>query len=82
MIRYFKVRKAMRQVLANNEEFLKLLAESEKDVKADNLTWIEENTWKAWTYSEKNNKYYFDDIGNESLSGIWEDEFLNQGGRY
>jgi len=46
----------------------------------DNLTWAEEdeNLWKGWTYSLKKNRYYFNDIGNESLAAFWADEFLNQ----
>ena len=47
---------------------------------ADNLTWAEEdvNLWKGWTYSPEKNRYYFNDIGNESLAAFWADEFLNQ----
>jgi hypothetical protein len=46
----------------------------------NNLTWAEEesNVWKGWTYSPTKNRYYFDDIGNESLAAFWADEFLNQ----
>lgn len=46
----------------------------------DNLTWAEEESglWKGWTYSLENNRYYFDDVGNESLAAFWADEFLNQ----
>ena len=45
-----------------------------------NLTWAEEevNLWKGWTYSPEMNKYFFDDVGNESLAAFWSDEFLNQ----
>lgn len=45
-----------------------------------NLTWAEEevNLWKGWTYSHRNNRYYFDDVGSESLAVFWSDEFLNQ----
>lgn len=32
-----------------------------------NLTWDDGDIWKGWTYSIKNNRYYFDDIGDESL---------------
>jgi hypothetical protein len=48
--------------------------------KETNLTWAEEenNVWKGWTYSPKKNRYYFDDVGNESLAAFWADEFLNQ----
>lgn len=43
-----------------------------------NLTWDEDSVWKGWTYSPERNRYYFDDIGNESLTGLWSDDFLNQ----
>lgn len=45
-----------------------------------NLTWAEEENgvWKGWTYSPEKNRYYFDDIGNESLLAIWNDPFLAQ----
>ena len=45
----------------------------------NNFTWIEGNSvWKGWTYHPIKNRYYFDDIGNESLAEFWADEFLNQ----
>ena len=45
-----------------------------------NLTWAEEdvNLWKGWTYSPEKNRYYFNDVGNESLAAFWADDFLNQ----
>ena len=43
-----------------------------------NLTWDDGDIWKGWTYSPKNNRYYFNDIGDESLVSFWADEFLNQ----
>ncbi len=44
------------------------------------LTWDEpENgVWKGWTYSQTKNRYYFDDIGNESLTDLWSEAFLRQ----
>lgn len=44
---------------------------------ADNLTWVEEETglWKAWTFSPKKNRYFFDDIGSTSLMEIWETQW-------
>ena len=46
----------------------------------DNFTWAEEenNLWKGWTYNPIKNRYYFNDIGNESLAEFWADDFLNQ----
>lgn len=43
-----------------------------------NLTWDEGEVWKGWTYSIENNRYYFDDIGNESLTELWSEPFLRQ----
>ncbi len=40
-----------------------------------NLTWSEGDKWYGWTYSKLNKRYYFDDIGNESLMGLWEDQW-------
>ena len=43
-----------------------------------NLTWDDGDIWKGWTYSPTANRYYFDDIGDESLGTLWNSEFLNQ----
>ncbi len=45
-----------------------------------NLTWDDqdEGVWKGWTYSPNKNRYYFDDIGDKSLSGLWNSKFLGQ----
>lgn len=40
-----------------------------------NLTWAEGDRWYGWTYSSNAKRYYFDDIGNESLMGLWEDQW-------
>jgi len=37
-----------------------------------NLTWSEGDRWYGWTYSPEKKRYYFDNIGNESLTGLWE----------
>lgn len=46
----------------------------------DNLTWADEaeGVWKGWTYSRSRNRYFFDDVGNESIVELWNDPFLNQ----
>ena len=43
-----------------------------------NLTWAEGDTWYGWTYNEAKKRYYFDDIGNKSLMGLWEDQWLRE----
>jgi len=43
-----------------------------------NLTWAEGDRWYGWTYNSNAKRYYFDDIGNESLMGLWEDQWLRE----
>jgi hypothetical protein len=43
-----------------------------------NLAWLEGDRWFGWTYNPKLNRYYFDDIGNESITGLWEDQWLRE----
>jgi hypothetical protein len=45
-----------------------------------NLTWdeSENGVWKGWTYSQTKNRYYFDDVGNDSLTDLWSETFLRQ----
>ncbi len=43
-----------------------------------NLTWDEYGVWKGWTYNPKKNRYFFDDVGNESLMALWDDQFLDE----
>jgi hypothetical protein len=72
-----RLKKAIREVMLDNDQLLKDLAETEVQT---NLSWAEEElgVWKGWTYSPKDNRYYFDDIGHESIMGLWEDKFLGQ----
>ena len=78
MIRYFKLRKAMKEVIKNNNEFLMALAESERNEQSSKLTWDEDGVWKGWTYNRDTNRYYFDDIGNESITGLWENQITQE----
>jgi hypothetical protein len=78
MIRYFKLRKAMKEVIKNNHEFLMALAESERNEQSSNLTWDEDGVWKGWNYNRDTNRYYFDDIGNESIMGLWENQITQE----
>jgi hypothetical protein len=79
MIRYFKMLKAMQEVINNNHELLMALAESERNEQSSNLTWDEGGVWKGWTYNRETNRYYFDDIGNESIMGLWEEQWTKEG---
>ena len=52
--------------------------EYEKDETPTNLTWSEGDRWYGWTYNNNAKRYYFDDIGNESLMGLWEDQWARE----
>ena len=78
MIRYFKMLKAMQEIINNNHELLMALAESERNEQSSNLTWDEGGVWKGWSYNRGTNRYYFDDIGNESIMGLWEDQWAKE----
>ena len=47
-------------------------------MKTSSLSWMEGDTWYGWKFNESNNRYYFDDIGNKSLIGLWEDQWLRE----
>jgi hypothetical protein len=38
----------------------------------DNLSWEENGLWYGYTYDSNAGRYYFDDIGHESLIDLWE----------
>jgi len=46
--------------------------------KYNNLTWAEGDTWYGWTYSPEKKRYYFNDIGNKSIMGLWEDQWARE----
>ena len=41
-------------------------------------SWMEGDTWYGWEYDSKKNRYYFNDIGNKSLVGLWEDQWISK----
>ena len=47
-------------------------------MKTSSLSWMEGDPWYGWTFNESNKRYYFDDIGNKSLIGLWEDHWLKE----
>lgn len=47
-------------------------------MKISSSSWMEGDTWYGWSYDSNENRYYFDDIGNKSLIGLWEDHFLKK----
>jgi hypothetical protein len=50
-------------------------------MKYNNLTWEDDDgLYRAWSYNEKQNRYYFDDYGDESFMAVWERIFLKEDG--
>jgi hypothetical protein len=68
---------AIQAVVRDNDELFRLLEKSKLE-KPTNLTWSEGDTWYGWTYNPVKKRYYFDDIGNKSLMGLWEDQWLRE----
>jgi hypothetical protein len=78
LMRPKRLREAIEAVVHENDKLLHILAEYEKNETPTNLTWSEGDRWYGWTYNPDKKRYYFDDIGNESLMGLWEDQWLRE----
>jgi hypothetical protein len=68
---------AIQAVVRDNDELFRLLEKSKLE-ETTNLTWSEGDTWYGWTYNPVKKRYYFDDIGNKSLMGLWEDQWKRE----
>ena len=77
LMRPKRLRKAIQAVVHENDELLRILKDYENE-EPTNLTWAEGDTWYGWTYNTDKKRYYFDDIGNKSLMGLWEDQWLKE----
>lgn len=70
------LRQAIKAVEWENRELLNALAEYEKDEVQTNLSWEENGMWYGWRYNPDKKRYYFNDVGYESLTDLWEDQSL------
>jgi len=77
LMRPRRLREAISAVVRENDELLCMLKEAENE-EPTNLTWSEGDTWYGWTYNPEKKRYYFDDIGNKSIMGLWEDQWLRE----
>lgn len=77
LMRPKRLREAIQAVVRENDELLRRLTEYE-ETGPTNLSWKEDDVWKGWTYNPELKRYYFDDIGNESLMGLWEDQWARE----
>ena len=78
LMRPKRLREAIEAVVHENDELLRILKEYEENDTPTNLTWSEGDRWYGWTYNNNAKRYYFDDIGNESLMGLWEDQWARE----
>lgn len=78
LMRPKRLRQAIQSVVRENDELLRMLKEYEEDDTPTNLTWSEGDIWYGWTYNKSKNRYYFNDIGNESLMGLWEEQWARE----
>ena len=59
-------------------DHLDTIVNDPEGMKIASCSWMEGDTWYGWTHNESSNKYYFDDVGNKSLIGLWEDQWLSK----
>ena len=78
LMRPKRLREAIEAVVHDNDELLRRIKEYEENDTPTNLTWSEGDRWYGWTYNNNAKRYYFDDIGNESLMGLWEDQWARE----
>jgi hypothetical protein len=77
LMRPKRLREAIRAVVRDNDELLRRIDDAMLE-EPTNLTWSEGNRWYGWTYNSVKKRYYFDDIGNESLMELWEDQWKRE----
>lgn len=78
LMRPKRFREAIQAVVHDNDELLRILKEYEEDDTPTNLTWSEGDTWYGWTYNRELKRYYFDDIGDQSLMALWENQWKRE----
>jgi hypothetical protein len=74
IFRWDPLRKAVFEEVHLYDHLDKIINDPE-GMKIASATWMEGNRWYGWTYDSNAKRYYFDDIGNESLMGLWEDQW-------
>jgi hypothetical protein len=59
-------------------DHLESIINDPESMETASLSWCEGDTWYGWSHDSNAKRYYFDDIGNKSLIGLWEDQFLSK----
>jgi hypothetical protein len=72
---------SLRQAIFNEVhlyDHLDSIMSDPESMETASLSWCEGDTWYGWAHDSNAKRYYFDDIGNKSLIGLWEDQFLSK----
>ena len=77
IFRWHSLRKAVFEEVHMYDHLDSIMSDPER-MKTASSSWMEGDKWYGWTYNTNNKRYYFDDIGNESLIGLWEDQWLKE----
>ena len=81
LFRWNRLREALFDEVHMYDDLRKRIYEYKHEMPT-NLSWAEGNIWYGWTYNPTKKRYYFDDIGNESLFGLWENQWLKEADTY
>lgn len=81
IFRWDSLRKAVFEEVHMYDHIDSIMSDPER-MKTASLSWMEGDKWYGWTHNPINKRYYFDDIGNESLVGLWEDQWLREADNY
>lgn len=57
----------LREAIFAEVNMYDMIKERLKDTTPGSLHWNDGDGWRSWTYSKERNKYYFNDIPEESL---------------
>jgi hypothetical protein len=75
LLRNKLLNKAIEEILMEDQP-LQQLNKGSFDIGSEkNLAWREADIWYGWTFSDEIGRYFFDDIGNKSLMGLWETQW-------
>ena len=77
IFRYTSLRQAIIEEVHMYDHLSDVFTRSDlKDIAS--CSWMEGDMWYGWEYDSELNRYYFNDIGNKSLVGLWEDQWLSK----
>jgi hypothetical protein len=67
-----RLRDAVTDEVRLYDSVLRSLRSNDWDRHPTNLSWTKNDLWYGWSYSPEKKRYYFDDLGSESLMDLWD----------